>query len=143
MDSSGRRKRVSARHQVKRLDRIFEEFALGKTGPAEETGFLRSVRIFRSAISPASKPQVKSGPDVFADALVPSAAAVEPGARSSHSNYQTARQCHCEEPLARNEMDTPLHSRGAMRPGFAKKVRLLNPEGAGNAGRAMHPQPRV
>jgi hypothetical protein len=76
MDSSGRRKRVSARHQVKRLDRIFEEFALGKTGPAEETGFLRSVRIFRSAISPASK-QVKSGPDVFADALVPSAAAVD------------------------------------------------------------------
>jgi hypothetical protein len=42
---SGRRKRVSARHQVKRLDRIFEEFALGKPGPAEETGFLRSVRI--------------------------------------------------------------------------------------------------
>jgi hypothetical protein len=77
MDSSGRRKRVSARHQVKRLDRIFEEFALGKTGPAEETGFLRSVRIFRSAISPASKPQVKSGPDVFADALVPGAAAVD------------------------------------------------------------------
>jgi hypothetical protein len=75
---------VSARHQVKRLDRIFqssllvkEEFAPGKTGPAEETGFLRSVRIFRSAISPASKPQVKSGPDVFADALVPSAAAVD------------------------------------------------------------------
>jgi hypothetical protein len=36
---------VSARHQVKRLDRSFEEFALSKTGPAEETGFLRSVRI--------------------------------------------------------------------------------------------------
>ncbi len=27
-DGSGRRKRVSARHQVKRLDRIFEGFAL-------------------------------------------------------------------------------------------------------------------
>jgi hypothetical protein len=36
---------VSARHQVKRLDRPFEEFALLKTGPAEETSFLRSVRI--------------------------------------------------------------------------------------------------
>jgi hypothetical protein len=36
---------VSARHQVKRLDRSFEGFALLKTGPAEETGFLRSVRI--------------------------------------------------------------------------------------------------
>jgi hypothetical protein len=55
MDSSGRRKRVSARHQVKRLDRIFQKLALGKAGPAEETGFLRSVRIVRSAISPASK----------------------------------------------------------------------------------------
>jgi len=42
---SGRRKRVSARHQVKRLDRIFREFALSKAGPAEETSFLRSVRI--------------------------------------------------------------------------------------------------
>jgi len=30
---------VSARHQVKRLDRPFEEFALSKTGPAEETEF--------------------------------------------------------------------------------------------------------
>jgi hypothetical protein len=63
---------VSARLQVKRPDRIFEEFALGKSGLAEETGFLRSVRILRSAISRAVlKPKVKSGPDVFADALVP------------------------------------------------------------------------
>ena len=44
-DSSRRRKRVSARHQVKRLDRGFEGFALLKAGPAEETSFLRSVRI--------------------------------------------------------------------------------------------------
>jgi hypothetical protein len=36
---------VSARHQVKRLDRISREFALLKAGPAEETSFLRSVRI--------------------------------------------------------------------------------------------------
>jgi len=51
-----------------------KEFALAKTGPAEETSFLRSVRILRSAISPAIFAQVKSGPDVFADALVPCAA---------------------------------------------------------------------
>jgi hypothetical protein len=44
-DGSGRRKRVSARHQVKRLDRGFEGFALSKNAPAEETSFLRSVRI--------------------------------------------------------------------------------------------------
>ena len=42
-----------------------------KAGPAEETGFLRSVRNLCSAISPGPKPNVKSGPDVFADALVP------------------------------------------------------------------------
>jgi hypothetical protein len=37
---------VSARHQVKRLDRIFEKSSLfPKTGPAEETSFLRSVRV--------------------------------------------------------------------------------------------------
>jgi hypothetical protein len=62
---------VSARHQVKRLDRIFEELALGKIGSAEETDFLRSVRILVRNFTGASKPHVKSGPDVFADALVP------------------------------------------------------------------------
>jgi hypothetical protein len=47
-EGSGRRKRVSARHQVKRLDRIFEGFALfWKAGLAEETSFLRSVRNLR------------------------------------------------------------------------------------------------
>ena len=50
---------------------LFEEFALLKIGPAEETGFLRSVRILRSAISQGPRPRSKSGPDVFADALVP------------------------------------------------------------------------
>jgi hypothetical protein len=62
---------VSARHQVKRPDRSFEEFASRKSDQAEETGFLRSVRIAWSAVSPAARPSVKSGPDVFADALVP------------------------------------------------------------------------
>src|SRR6266436_1457909 len=38
----------------------------------------------------------------------------------------------------------PPHSRGAMRPRFAKTVSpLLTIEGAGNAGRSMHPQPRM
>jgi hypothetical protein len=50
--------------------------ASSKTGPAEETGFLRSVRISRAPqFHRASKPNVKSGPDVFADALVPKAGA--------------------------------------------------------------------
>jgi hypothetical protein len=64
---------VSARHQVKRLDRIFEGVRSFKTGPAEETGFLRSVRVsleIRNFAGP-HEPGVKSGPDVFADALVP------------------------------------------------------------------------
>src|SRR6185437_5643867 len=68
---SGRRKRVSARHQVKRLDRPFERVRSSKTGPAEETGFLRSVRISGPQFHRALVPVVKSGPDVFADALVP------------------------------------------------------------------------
>jgi hypothetical protein len=63
---------VSARHQVKRPDRTFEQLtALSKTGPAEETGFLRSVRILSPQFHRRSFAQVKSGPDVFADALVP------------------------------------------------------------------------
>jgi hypothetical protein len=36
---------VSARHQVKRLDRISEGARVFQDGPAEETSFLRSVRI--------------------------------------------------------------------------------------------------
>jgi hypothetical protein len=53
-DSSGRRKRVSARHQVKRLDRDLEKLALF----GEAVGQKKSVSSFgadlRSAISPAS-----------------------------------------------------------------------------------------
>jgi hypothetical protein len=46
-----------------------------RDGPAEETVFLRTVRItFKSAVSSqAYVADVKSGPDVFADALVPKA----------------------------------------------------------------------
>jgi hypothetical protein len=49
-----------------------------RTGPAEETSFLRSVRVSRDSqfhrlpsLKPALRPEVKSDPDVFADALVP------------------------------------------------------------------------
>jgi hypothetical protein len=49
----------------------FERVRSSKTGPAEETGFLRSVRIFVPQFHRALAPAVKSGPDVFADALVP------------------------------------------------------------------------
>src|SRR5260221_11779062 len=71
---------MSARHQVKRPDRPFQEFAPSKTGPAEETSFLRSVRISRAPqFHRRSSAQVKSGPDVFADALVPQAAQNVPG----------------------------------------------------------------
>jgi len=86
LTGSGRRKRVSARHQVKRLDRPFEGFALCQDRSGRRNKFLRSVRLPPgSAISPASRPQpalwpkVKSGPDVFADALVPHLSALMPG----------------------------------------------------------------
>jgi hypothetical protein len=66
---------VSARHQVNGRIAVWKSSLFPNIGPAEETSFLRSVRLFGSAISPASSAQVKSGPDVFADALVPCAAA--------------------------------------------------------------------
>jgi hypothetical protein len=46
-----------------------------KIGPAEETSFLRSVRISGPQFHRRSLAQVKSGPNVFADALVPQAGA--------------------------------------------------------------------
>jgi hypothetical protein len=92
---------VSARHQVKRLDRISEAyalskegFALSKTGPAEETGFLRSVRVPLPRNFTGPKAQVKSDPDVFADALVPRngfvpiAAPLAPGALISQITFR-------------------------------------------------------
>jgi hypothetical protein len=79
---------VSARHQVKRLDRIFERLVLSQTGPAEETSFLRSVRIPRgSQFHRAAKPDLKFGPDVFADALVALPVRTMPGDRES-PNFQ-------------------------------------------------------
>jgi hypothetical protein len=39
--------------------------------------------------------------------------------------------------------DVRMHSRGAMRPGFALQVLPYEIKGAGNAGRAMRPQPCV
>jgi hypothetical protein len=57
-----------------RPDRLFERRSrFPEEGPAEETVFLRTVRIaFKSAISSQARlADVRSDPDVFADALVP------------------------------------------------------------------------
>jgi len=61
---------VSARHQVKRLDRIAKEFALSKTIRQKKQVFF--VRCGSSDPQfHRAKARLKSGPDVFADALVP------------------------------------------------------------------------
>jgi hypothetical protein len=60
---------------------FFKEFALYRKPVRQKKIFLRSVRILGSAISPGSRPKVKSGPDVFADALVPLPAPLLPGTR--------------------------------------------------------------
>ena len=61
---------------------FFERSSLfSKTGPAEETSFLRSVRIYGPQFHRQFWP-VQSDPDVFADALVPQAGALMPGAVS-------------------------------------------------------------
>jgi hypothetical protein len=55
---SGRRKRVSARHQVKRLNRHFGRVRSDETVRQKKLniliGVLHSVRIQRSAVSPAA-----------------------------------------------------------------------------------------
>jgi hypothetical protein len=66
-----------------RPDRLFEKRSrFPEEGPAEETVFLRTVRIAKlSAVSrQASLADVRSGPDVFADALVPRPERVASGA---------------------------------------------------------------
>jgi hypothetical protein len=70
-EGSDRRKRVSARHQVKRPDRGFEELAPRKSFRQKKQVILvrcgsHGPRFHRSPSS-----SVKSVPDVFADALVP------------------------------------------------------------------------
>ena len=65
-----------------RPDRIFEKrLRFPKEGPAEEAVLPRTVRItFKSAVSPqATLADVRSGPDVFADALVPRPERAGPG----------------------------------------------------------------
>jgi hypothetical protein len=74
---SGRRKRVSARHQVKRPDRSFRWSALfSKYGPAEEPSIALLAFFIRcGSCGPQfhRRPFAEVGfdPDVFADALVP------------------------------------------------------------------------
>ena len=68
---SGRRKRVSARHQVKRLDRPFGRVRSFENRSGRRNEFssfgadLQGPQFHRRSLA-----QVKSGPDVFADALV-------------------------------------------------------------------------
>jgi hypothetical protein len=65
-----------------RPDRLFgKRSRFPEEDPAEETVFLRTVRIaFKSAVSPqAFLADVRSGPDVFADALVPRPERAAPG----------------------------------------------------------------
>jgi hypothetical protein len=75
-----------------------EEFALSKTGPAGETSFLRSVRVPLPRSFTGPKAQVKSDPDVFADALVPRnafvpiAASLAPGAFDFPNHFLTCRR---------------------------------------------------
>jgi hypothetical protein len=71
-EGSGRRKRVSARHQVKRLDRISEELALSnRSGRRNRFSSFGAGILNCSQFHRGQKPGLKSGPDVFADALVP------------------------------------------------------------------------
>ncbi|MDB5584006.1 MAG: hypothetical protein JWR80_9182 [Bradyrhizobium sp.] len=88
-------------------------------GPAEETSFLRSVRILGSAISPASTAQVKYGPDVFADARVPCAAAHAGAFGSSHShklNFAEAASCGGGGIVSRRRAALVLLRRAGTRP---------------------------
>ena len=71
---------MSARHQVNGRTVLFR-------GPAEETSFLRSVRVSlttRNFTGPT--PGTKSGPDVFADALVPSGRILPPERPASQTD---------------------------------------------------------
>src|SRR3954463_2168689 len=71
--------------------------------------------------------------------------------------YKVSHSGHCEEHLRRSNPyflcrtmdcfaalamteDTATHSRGAMRPSYARNFPPPNPEGAGNAGCALHPR---
>jgi hypothetical protein len=91
---SGRRKRVSARHQVKRLDRIFRKSSLNSKNRSGRRNKLSSFGAdLCSAISPANSSPVQSGPDVFADALVPQAGAID--ARRSTNLPIQIRQRKC------------------------------------------------
>jgi hypothetical protein len=79
---------VSARHQVKRLDRHFQEFAFQGFALRKPVRQKKQVFFVRCGsegpqFRRAAKPEVKSGPDVFADALVPQALVFEPGIEPS------------------------------------------------------------
>ena len=96
---SGRRKRVSARHQVKRLDRNFKELACSFEKPVRQKKQVFFVRCGSHGpqFHQAPRPSVKSGPDVFADALVRKAsagAAWQSDSRIIHIRFAIHAICH-------------------------------------------------
>ena len=75
-ESSGNEKRVSARHQVKRLDRPFGSSLFeNRSGRRNRFSSFGADPVWLRNFTGANA-QVRSGPDVFADALVPAARAV-------------------------------------------------------------------
>jgi len=119
---------VSARHQVKRLDRLFE-YSLLEIGPAEENRFSSfgadlEIRNFTGALC-----QVESGPDVFADALVKEPAQLAPGAldvpnplRNHRPESFAKRELGCLHPKCRDNRNIP--SRRLLIPAYARMMRL-------------------
>jgi hypothetical protein len=59
------------------------------------------------------------------------------------SPREEKRRGEGDERARRGEKRTPPRSRGTMRPSLAKLFAPGNPEGAGKAGRLVHPRPRV
>ena len=66
-----------------------------------------------SAISPASRPHVKSGPDVFADALVPTAGAWRPG--NLNSKTPTFQNPDIDQRVNASRCTLPVASRASPR----------------------------
>ena len=93
---SGRRKRVSARHQVKRLDRLSRSSPGNPVRQKKLVFFVQCGSVVRNFIGWRSR-QVKSAPDVFADALVRKAsagAAWQSDSRIIHIRFAIHAICH-------------------------------------------------
>jgi hypothetical protein len=110
---------------------------LRRVGPAEEISFLRSVRFLsESAISLALRADVKSGPDVFADALVPLPAQPWQAPCSAIPVPSLASSCLIPRmplpdglalALARRELVTPINHRPNLAAGRRDGYRFFKP----------------